>query len=72
MLFQPGRACWVKRQQSSNKWAVTGLDDEKNQDSRGRNMNDIVGLSPAVWGLIWKSLGDEWLDEVRQVTELRE
>lgn len=51
----------MKRQQNSNKWAVIGLDDEKNQDSRGRNMNAIVGLSPGVWGLICKSLGDEWL-----------
>lgn len=50
----------MKRQQNSNKWAVIGLDDEKNQDSRGRNMNAIVGLSPGVWGLICKSLGDEW------------
>ena len=33
----------------------------ENKDSRGRNMNDLIGSSPGVWDLIWKSLADEWL-----------
>lgn len=37
------------------------MDGENGKDSRGRNMNSLIGLSPGVWDMIRKSLVDEWL-----------
>ena len=33
----------------------------ENEDSGGRNMIYLIGLSPGVWDVIQKRLVDEWL-----------
>lgn len=37
------------------------MDGENGKDSRGRNMSYLIGFSPGVWGMIPKSLVDDWL-----------
>lgn len=51
----------MKRRGNGNEWGTIGLDGENDKDSRGRNMNYLIGLSPGVWGMIQKRLVDEWL-----------